>query len=94
MLGISWREDKRLIILSAFTISLFWMAMFVAVKFPDDGTLFQFYANWAGGFAGGLLTCLLPDKKDPPPGSTTIIKTGQEQTTVTPKLPTEPPKET
>lgn len=84
---MTWREDKRLIILCVFTVFFTMLALFVALKTPDDGTLFQFYANWAGGFAGGLLTCLLPDKLHPPPGSTTTTMATVQQKTETPQEP-------
>jgi hypothetical protein len=92
---MTWREDKRLIILGVFTMIFMGLALFVAFTRPDDGTLFQFFSGWAGGFAGGLLTCLLPDKTQPLPGSTRdatssvheIIKTPAEPVAEVPKDP-------
>ncbi len=71
---MNWREDKTLIVLSAFTVLFALMTLLVAWFRPNDGQTYQTVATQLAGFSGALVMHLRGEKATPP-GTTTATTT-------------------
>lgn len=82
---MTWREDKTLLVLAAFTVLFAAITLLVVWLRPNDGQTYQTFVTQLAGFSGALMMHLKGEKVAPP-GSTTV--TNVEQVT---KVPQDPP---
>ncbi len=85
---MTWREDKTLIILSAFTLFFAGITLLIVWFRPADGVTYQTFVTQLAGFSGALMMHLRGDKA-PPAGSTIVTTTATSTATEIP--PDNPP---